>query len=198
MRRAAPYRAFSSAYSLENDLSRDTLAALIAAIEPLDLVEAAHQADALAWVRSNAPLYRIQKPATPPKHLVVYLAVFDPIAQRLLLVDHRNAGLWLPPGGHVEPEEHPRETARREAWEELELHADFMDNEPRFLTITSTVGADAGHTDVTLWYLLRGDSASAARVDMSEFHRVVWFSLDALPYPRTEPHLARFIEKVWK
>jgi 8-oxo-dGTP diphosphatase len=172
------------------------LAAIIADIRPLDSVEAAHQADALAWVRSGAPLYRVQKPATPPKHLVVYVALFDPAAQRLLLVDHRNAGLWLPPGGHVEPEEHPQDTARREAWEELGMHAEFMDTVPRFLTVTSTVGADAGHTDVTLWYLLRGDSTSPPAADMGEFHHLAWFSLDALPYPRTEPHLARFTEKL--
>jgi 8-oxo-dGTP diphosphatase len=36
---------------------------------------------------------------------------------RILLVDHVNAGLWLPPGGHVEPDEDPEVTARREARE---------------------------------------------------------------------------------
>ena len=37
----------------------------------------------------------------------------------VLLVNHINAGLWLPPGGHVEPDEHPAQTASREALEEL-------------------------------------------------------------------------------
>lgn len=29
---------------------------------------------------------------------------------QVLLVDHKNAQLWLPTGGHVEPGEHPRDT----------------------------------------------------------------------------------------
>ena len=35
-----------------------------------------------------------------------------------LLHWHRKVGLWLPPGGHIEPDEDPIEAARREALEE--------------------------------------------------------------------------------
>jgi 8-oxo-dGTP diphosphatase len=50
---------------------------------------------------------------------VSYVAVLDLADGSSLLVDHINAGLWLPPGGHVESGEHPVETAGREAREEL-------------------------------------------------------------------------------
>ena len=83
----------------------------VASIKPLDEVERIHQADALAWIDSGAPLCRTAKPATPPKHLVSYFAVVD--EDNILLVDHKSAQLWLPPGGHVEPGEHPRETVKR-------------------------------------------------------------------------------------
>ncbi|MEV4702232.1 NUDIX domain-containing protein [Actinoplanes sp. NPDC049316] len=43
----------------------------------------------------------------------------DPGTGDVLLVDHRNARLWLPPGGHVEPGEAPAVTAGRELAEEL-------------------------------------------------------------------------------
>ncbi|WTO11674.1 NUDIX domain-containing protein [Micromonospora sp. NBC_00617] len=72
----------------------------------------------------------------------------------VLLVDHVNAGLWLPPGGHVEPDEHPVQTARREARGELGIDADNLDGQPVFLTVTRTVGIDHGHTDVSLWFVL--------------------------------------------
>jgi len=64
---------------------------------------------ALAWIDSGAPLWRTEAPATPDPHLVTYFLPFDAARDRLLLVDHRKAGLWLPPGGHVEPGEDPRE-----------------------------------------------------------------------------------------
>ncbi len=35
----------------------------------------------------------------------------------------------------------------------------------------------------------------ALAAELREFHHLAWFNLDALPYPRTEPHLARFTDK---
>ena len=91
----------------------------VASIRPVDELEETHQADALAWIDSGAPLYRIAKPATPPTHLVSYFAVVD--GDHILPVDHKSAQLWLPTGGHVEQGEHPRETVTRELKEELGL-----------------------------------------------------------------------------
>ena len=70
-----------------------------------------------------------------------------------LLVDHKKAELWLPPGGHVDPGEDPQETFRREAMEELGIDAEFLFDKPILLTMTKTVGYVAKHTDVSLWYL---------------------------------------------
>lgn len=38
--------------------------------------------------------------------------------QRVLLVKHRKLGVWLCPGGHIEPGELPHQAAEREFWEE--------------------------------------------------------------------------------
>ena len=42
-------------------------------------------------------------------------------AGRVLLILHRAKGLWLPPGGHVEPDELPAAAAVREVFEETGL-----------------------------------------------------------------------------
>ncbi len=102
------------------------IADIVRAIHPYDSLEAAHLAQTFAWIASGAPLCRTAKPATPPQHLVAYFALFDPHQQKLLLVDHKNAGLWLPNGGHVEVGEHPRTTVVRELGEELGLDAHFF------------------------------------------------------------------------
>lgn len=46
------------------------------------------------------------------------VAVFVVHAGRVLLHRHRTLGRWLPPGGHIEPNEVPDEAARREVLEE--------------------------------------------------------------------------------
>jgi 8-oxo-dGTP pyrophosphatase MutT (NUDIX family) len=172
-----------------------TIADLVQAITPFDPLETAHLQQALAWIASGAPLCRTAKPATPPQHLVAYFALFDLAQQKLLLVDHKNAGLWLPNGGHVEVDEHPHTTVVRELGEELGLTAHFLWPDPLFLTVTETVRG-ALHTDVSLWYVLLGDSTAPLTYDESEFYGVAWFSLDELPLTRTDPHLARFVAKL--
>lgn len=46
---------------------------------------------------------------------------------KTLLLKHRKLGLWLPPGGHVEPGETPDEAVRREVREETGLDIDFVE-----------------------------------------------------------------------
>ncbi|WP_223788211.1 NUDIX domain-containing protein [Marinicella meishanensis] len=167
----------------------------IAAIEPLDVLEHKTIVGVLAWIDSGAELCRLQKPATPPVHLVAYFPVVD--GEYVLLVDHINAQKWLPTGGHVEPGEHPRTTARREAQEELGITAEFITEQPVLLTQTETVGLTAGHTDVSIWYALKGDRSLALRLDHSEFLGYQWFHHSALP-DDTDPHLARFMQKLVK
>jgi 8-oxo-dGTP diphosphatase len=39
---------------------------------------------------------------------------------------------WLPPGGHIEPDEDPVQAVLREVLEETGIHAELLDAEPRF------------------------------------------------------------------
>lgn len=175
---------------------RSSIADLVRSIQPHDDLEQAHVTAALAWIESGASLCRIAPPATPPQHLVSYFVVVDPRTRHLLLVDHKKAGLWLPSGGHVEPNEHPDATVRREAREELNLDAHFLFPLPIFLTITQTVGTTAGHTDVSLWYILLGEQRHVPDYNRDEFHQIAWFPLDAVPFARTDPHMGRFCAKL--
>lgn len=164
-------------------------------IQPLDRLEQATKLDVLAWIDSGAELCRLEKPATPPRHLVSYFAVVD--CEQILLVDHINAELWLPTGGHVDPGEHPRDTALREAREELSLDGEFLKEGPVFVTTTETVGKTAGHTDVSLWYALRGDRRSSLKFDDTEFHDAKWFHKNDVPLDRSDRHMSRFLQKLW-
>ena len=175
---------------------RSEIRTIIESINPLDALEEAHRAQALAWIDSGAGLFRVQKPATPDPHLVSYFIVFDRVVGRILLVDHKNAQLWLPSGGHVEPNEHPKVTVEREVVEELNMQASFLSEMPLFITVTPTVGVTAGHIDVSLWYVLLGDAATPIQFDEHEFFGVCWFDPDEIPYERADPHLRRFVMKL--
>ncbi len=179
---------------------RETIKSEIADIKAFDDLESEHIKDALSWVDSAADLFRIKKPDVPPKHLVSYFVLIDPKQQKLLLVDHILAQLWLPTGGHVAIDEHPRETVVREAEEELQQSASFLNNKkPFFITVTKTVGLTAGHTDVSLWYLLSGDSLDFINFDRREFSDVEWFTFkEILESDPTifDPHMHRFTNKL--
>jgi 8-oxo-dGTP diphosphatase len=176
--------------------------AALVGIEPWDATEDGHRADALAWVRSGACIWRLQKPATPPRHLVAYFLLVDPTAGKCLLVHHRKAQLWLPAGGHVEVGEDPAATVKREANEELGVDPPLMDHlasNPLFVTQTTTVGIDAGHLDVSLWYVCQADSTRPLHADLTEFSELRWWELDRLAAVGTtgfDPHLHRFVAKL--
>ena len=164
-------------------------------IEPLDDLERVSKIDVLSWIDSGVEICRLEKPAIPPRHLISYFAVVD--GEHILLVDHINAELWLPTGGHVEPGEHPRTTALREAKEELSIDGEFLHEQPLFLTETETVGKTAGHIDVSIWYVLKGDRSAEIVFDESEFHCARWFHKNDVPLNRTDRHMSRFLEKLY-
>ena len=181
--------------ALHSNSIREHIHTLIRAIIPYDDVEQEHINDTLSWIESGAPIFRVQKPDVPNKHLVSYFVLFDDVHQKILLCDHKKALLWLPSGGHVEIDEDPKTTVERECLEELNVTADFLSPRPLFLTSTLTVGLTAGHTDVSLWYVLKGDSNKAYEFDKEEFNDIRWFHLDEVPHSKSDPHMERFIQK---
>jgi 8-oxo-dGTP diphosphatase len=174
---------------------------MVSQLQPVDEMESTHRLQVLRWLEGTDDVFRRVKPAVPAQHLVSYVVPVDPADGSVLLVDHINAGRWLPPGGHVELDEHPALTARREVHEELGLVADgaALDERPVFLTVTRTVGMDAGHTDVSLWFVLDCGRGQALRPDPGEFHRVRWWTpadVRAADPARFDPHLERFLGKL--
>lgn len=172
----------------------------VACINPFDDLELEHQQDVLGWIDSDAPIFRISKPDNPRKHLVSYFVLFDEATNRIMLIDHIKSNSWLPPGGHIDPDEDPRNTAIREAKEELGIDASFdtkFGNNPLFVTVTVTKGCNF-HTDVSLWYVIRGNSKQELEFDTNEIRGYKWLSPEeilAMDIGRLDPHMHRFIQK---
>ncbi|MGW6645432.1 NUDIX hydrolase [Streptomyces sp. A244] len=184
-----------------DDQPRARLLELLGAIEPWDDLERAHLKTATQWIAGRAPVYRLRKPDVPAMHLVSYFVVLDDTSGQLLLVAHRKAGLWLPAGGHVEPDEDPWTTVVRECHEELGIRAtasQITGELPFFLTVTETRGPGV-HTDVSLWYLLDADTESITSYDQDEFDAIRWLTAEQVLEESGElldPHMHRFSRKL--
>ncbi|MGW6055379.1 NUDIX hydrolase [Streptomyces sp. NPDC055189] len=184
-----------------DDQPRAHLLELVDAIEPWDDLERTHLRTAKQWLQSGAPAYRVRKPDVPAMHLVCYFVALDDSAGRQLLVAHRKAGLWLPTGGHVEPDEDPWAAVVRECSEELGIDAvasPIAGEHPFFLTVTRTRG-QGQHTDVSLWYLLSADPNTIASFDQGEFDAIRWLTDEEVLQEQDEvldPHMHRFTRKL--
>lgn len=181
--------------------TRTAIRTAVASIQPFDELEAEHQKDVLHWIDSGEPLFRIAKPDNPPKHLVSYFVLFDNSHDSILLIDHLKAKLWLPTGGHIEPDEDPRDTVLREAQEELGIDAKFasvVGDKPLFVTVGKTRGPGT-HTDVSLWYVVDGKTDEVLDYDRGEFNSYKWLTLDEVlstNIGELDPHLHRFVRKL--
>lgn len=151
---------------MATELIRKEIITTISSILPFDHVEREHLDFVKNWIASGTEIFRIEKPDKPNIRLISYFIIMDPSTNEFLLVDHKKADLWLPPGGHVEPNEHPRETVKREVQENLGIEAEFILEDPLFLTVTRTVGSIVQHTDVSLWYILKGNRETHLKFDV--------------------------------
>ncbi len=59
------------------------------------------------------------------RHFTATALVIDS-HERVLLLWHKRLQRWMPPGGHVDPDEMPEETARRECKEETGLDVEII------------------------------------------------------------------------
>jgi len=135
----------------------------------------------------RAALARLARPfdeAAGPIHVTASAIVVGP--QGVLLLRHRRLGIWVQPGGHLEPGEMPADAAAREAAEETGLALRHPAGGPALVHVDVHPGG-RGHTHLDLRWLLLAEGTP--RPPPGESQDVSWFSWDEA-LARADPGLA--------
>lgn len=108
----------------------------------------------------------------------------------VLLHLHKRLGLWLQPGGHVDPGESAADAALREVAEETGLETVHTAAPPHIVHVDVHPGG-RGHTHLDVRYVLRAP-AVAPRPPAGESQQVAWYPLaDAIAI--ADPGLRGFL-----
>ena len=110
----------------------------------------------------------------------------------VVLLEHKRLGIWLQPGGHVDPGETPWDAALRESREETGLAVSFADSlgsdgMPALVHVDVHAGG-RGHTHLDLRYLIDGGTADPDPPE-GESQQIDWFTWDAA-IERADPGLS--------
>lgn len=111
-----------------------------------------------------------------PTHVTVSGIVLA--GRRVLLHRHRRLGIWLQPGGHLEPGEEPSAAVLREVQEESGLIAGHPATGALLVHVDVHEGG-RGHLHLDLRYLLQGRDDVPLEPAKDESREVGWFEPDA-------------------
>jgi 8-oxo-dGTP pyrophosphatase MutT (NUDIX family) len=96
--------------------------------------------------------------AADPTHVTASAVVVGP--RGTVLHRHKRLGLWLQPGGHIDPDEDPEDAALREVREETGLRVHHPDGGAQLFHVDVHPAGEHVHLD--LRYLVGGDDADPA------------------------------------
>lgn len=119
-----------------------------------------------------------------PGHITASAFLVDRSGRGTVLLHHVKLGIWVQPGGHLEPgDAGPAEGALREAAEEtglagLELAADAPRPFDLDVHDIPARGSEPAHAHHDLRYLVMGDMRVPVSAPDGEAPRVRWFSWD--------------------
>ncbi|HET9690531.1 MAG TPA: NUDIX domain-containing protein [Acidimicrobiales bacterium] len=153
-------------------LPDERTAATLAEVEahvPTDDREAASCGQVVAALRDLGRPFDREAQAT---HLTGSAVVVG--RRGVLLHLHKRLGMWLQPGGHIDPGEWPAEAARREAQEETGVPTRHPAGGPVLWHVD--VHPAGGHLHLDLRYLLEADDLDPAP-PAGESPHVAWFPL---------------------
>lgn len=178
---------------------RGGLRALLTKAAAGDALEASYRARMLALVDSEGDCF--SRDRFDPGHFTASAFVCSPEGGELLLILHGKLGLWLQPGGHVDPDdEDVFAAARREVAEEVGIRAlDWFGAGPEIFdldihTIPARPGREPAHEHFDVRVLFRARTrAFEAGSDAKDAR---WVSLEDIRLGQSDESVMRAVRKL--
>ena len=163
---------------------------------PADDLESRHRDALVALLTTSAEPFA--RHAFVPGHVTAGCYIVDPASGRLLLHHHRRLGRWLQMGGHVEPDEAPRDAARREGEEEsglgdLRLTGDIVDLDVHAIPAGR---GEPEHLHFDVRYVAATARPDAIRMMAAESNDLAWFELRDAEPRMNEAASSRVLRKI--
>ncbi len=174
-------------------------------LDQLERFRPAHPAEAASLERIRTLLRSAERPFArdtfEPGHITSSAFVVDRRNRGTVLLHHPKLGIWVQPGGHLEPgDDSPEAGALREAREETGLKALVVARElaqPFDVDVHDIParGAEPAHAHHDLRFLLLGDFDEKPAAGDGETDRVRWFAWDEAFALDLDPNLRLGLEK---
>lgn len=126
-------------------------------------------------IKQGAPF---TKPQNPESHFCVLFVPYDPSTRSVYIVDHIKAGIWSPPGGHIDLGENPIMAVKREFYEELGFTLTHEKIQLFGANITNCIPTGICKKHYDLFYVVYMDRSENFTYELREFNSADWFDLD--------------------
>jgi len=147
------------------------------------------------WINKQSVL---TKKEGAVNHISTFFLPVNKASKSIYLVNHIKAELWIPPGGHIEQYELPKETVVREFKEELDYK---LTNEKIQLFDLSITPINRPWqnciTHYDFWYLVYTERLPFKFLK-KEFHNAGWFNFEEGLKKVTRPSIRNMIKNIVK
>ncbi|WP_122531347.1 NUDIX hydrolase [Pseudomonas viridiflava] len=122
--------------------------------------------------------------STLPGHITGSAFVTDVVQRRALLIHHAALGIWIQPGGHVDPGELPVQAALRETLEETGIAGELLS--PKIFDIDihkipfNPRKGEKEHYHIDVRYLISASCSDSVTISEQECHGYEWPKLESL------------------
>lgn len=122
---------------------------------------------------------KLTEAENPRSHLIAYFVPFNHKTKEVFIVRHKDAELWLSPGGHINQGETLVNFLNREIEEELGVSSYYKQAPAPFLLTLTEIDKqnDVSKEHFDIWFLMETEGANF-KPDNEEFHSASWMEIE--------------------